>query len=81
MLRRAALLVVAVAGAHADKHDGLGMAFGEAEMMKRPTPPPPPPNPALDKLVKKYNATMDAACAQVVSHMPALDETAATAFM
>ena len=62
----------------------LGMAVGEAELLElqgRPVPPPPPPNPALVKLIKKYNATMDAACAQVVSHVPAVDESTTTAFM
>ena len=81
MMMQAALLALALVGVGADKHDGIGMAVGEAEILSRPTPPPPPPNPALIKLIKKYNATRDAACAQVVSHIPSLDESTTTAFM
>jgi hypothetical protein len=52
MLTCAAALLAAAGVASADKHDGLGMAVGEPDML-RPHPPPPPPNPALVKLIKK----------------------------
>ena len=73
--------LVLLATAAADKHDGLGMAIGEAADSLRPVPPPPPPNPALVKLEQKYNATRTAACAEVLSHAPTLDATTAAAFM
>lgn len=53
MLKCAAVLLATAGVASADKHDGLGMAVGEPDML-RPHPPPPPPNPALVRLIKKY---------------------------
>ena len=79
MLRLAACLAV-LATAAANKHDGLGMAIGEAAD-RPPRPPPPPPNPALVKLEQKYNASRTAACGHVLSHAPTLDATTAAAFM
>jgi hypothetical protein len=85
MMLPALLLLLASAGvARADKHDGLGMAVGEAEVLhsRVPSPsPPPPPSPALIKLEQKYNASRTVACGVVLKQVPALDSAETSAFL
>jgi hypothetical protein len=43
--------------------------------------PPPPPNPALQKLIEKYEALRNATCAKVLPHVPTLVAGDAAVFM